>query len=344
MPSDLTGKDRRPTGRAPMPVKYWSGAGLMLTDWCGASCACCYATCTPAGRRWMAVADAVKVWADLIDASPHGCRVHLTGGEVFGRFEYLLEVCRAAKREGLGPLEAVETNGFWADDADVVADRLTALDAAGMGRLTVSTDPYHQQFVPIERVRLLVRIAEGVLGVDRVRVRWRQWLSEGFDLIDLPDHRVAEELSEYAATGRDRLTGRAADGLDGKMQLKPAAEFDDNPCKERILRGRHVHVSPTGEIWPATCAGIVVGNALDRPVCEVWAELAQQFDRMDVVGPLSRRGPVGLLELACEHGFILRSQGYASKCQLCFHLRRHLHAAGACGRQLGPTNVYVDAR
>ena len=75
-----------------MPVKYWSRAGLMLTDWCNAACACCYANCDGRGSRWMAPDEVLAIWADLIAAAPGGCRVHLTGGEVFGRFEYLLDV------------------------------------------------------------------------------------------------------------------------------------------------------------------------------------------------------------------------------------------------------------
>jgi len=335
--------DPRQTGRAPMPVKHWSRAGLMLTDWCNATCACCYANCGPAGRTWMPPADAIAIWRSLAEASPHGCRVHLTGGEVFGRFDYLLELCLAARREGLAPLEAIETNGYWAEDAADVRQRLEALDAAGMGRLTVSTDPYHQQYVPIDRVRLLVRIAERILGPDRVRVRFRDWLTDGFDLAEMPQAQAAEVLTRYAAAGRDRLTGRAAEGLDGRMPLKRAAEFDDKPCRERLLRGRHVHIAPTGEVWPATCVGIVVGNALDRPARDIWADLYARYDRLDVVGELSRRGPVGLLAAAEACGFIPRPEGYAGKCQLCFHLRRRLHRRGVYAAALGPANVYAGA-
>ena len=46
-----------------------------------------------------------QIWEGLIEGSPHGCRIHLTGGEPFGGFELLLEICRSARRKGLGPLE-----------------------------------------------------------------------------------------------------------------------------------------------------------------------------------------------------------------------------------------------
>ena len=99
-----------------MPVKYWSFAGIMLTYWCSARCRCCYLCCSPDRHERMTAEQAVEVWRQLRAASPHGCRVHLTGGEPFGDWELLIDVCRRAAREGLQPLEKVETNAFWATE------------------------------------------------------------------------------------------------------------------------------------------------------------------------------------------------------------------------------------
>jgi len=323
-----------------MPVKHWTRAGLMLTDWCNAACACCYVNCSPAGRQWLAVDRALAIWADLIEAGPHGCRVHLTGGEVFGRFDHLLAVCRGAQRLGLGPLEAVETNGFWATDATVVRERLRALDDAGLTRLTISTDPYHQQFVPIERPRLLARVAAETLGPERVRVRWRDWLAGGVDTDKMTEAERQKVFSDYLAKGRDRLTGRLVDGPVGGISLMPAEAFDDNPCNERLLRGRSVHISPGGDVWPATCVGIVVGNACRHPIGRIWDNLNADFATMPVVGPLSRRGPVALMAPALQCGFVPRDAGYGSKCQLCFELRRVLIGGEKRVGSLGPGEVY----
>ena len=131
--------------------------------------------------------EAVNIWEGLIKASPHGCRIHLTGGEPFGDFELLLEICRSARQKGLGPLESIETNGFWADDDERITQKLEALDEAGMGSLAISADPYHQQFVPIERRRRLAALARKLLGEDRVRVRWEDWLSNGRDTSDMSE-------------------------------------------------------------------------------------------------------------------------------------------------------------
>jgi hypothetical protein len=334
MPSIARGK--------PMEVKYWTRAGLMLTDWCNAACACCYANCGPGGREWLDAAAALRIWRGLIQASPHGCRIHLTGGEPFGNFDLLLSVCRLARQEGLGPLESVETNGYWADDDSRTREHLQSLDQAGMGRLVISADPYHQQFVPIDRARRLAAVAKETLGANRVRVRWEDWLAEGCDVADLSAEQRAAVFAQYAAGGRERLTGRAADGIAGALPKHPPEAFEGDDCADRLLRGRHVHVSPTGEVWPATCVGIAIGNALQEDAPQIRARLADSWRQMSVLGPLCQRGPTGLMDAASQTGFAPRHGGYATKCQLCFDLRRHLvqRRAAPWRHQLGPRRLY----
>ena len=328
------------TGRQPMAVKHWSRAGIMITDWCNSSCACCYARCGPTGSHWMSPEDALKIWAGLHRASPHGCRVHLTGGEPFARPELLLDICRRGHQQGLA-LESVETNAFWAVDERVAAELLARLDGLGMGRLAISCDPYHQQYVPLQRCRRLAAVAGEILGPDRVKVRWQQWLDEGFDTAELPPQRLAQVLSDWAAGGRERFTGAAADGLDAAVAHRGAEEFDHSPCAEVLLRGKHVHVSPQGQVWPATCIGICVGNALDEPAGALWRRLSDNYAQFPVIGDLALRGPAALLAAAQEAGYRQRQGGYATKCQLCYDLRRFLHCRGLFDAYLGPDGVYA---
>ena len=327
----------------PMPVRYWSFAGLMLTQWCNASCASCYLGCSPQRSTEMSEIEALRLWGQLVEASPHGCRVHLTGGEPFRRWEMLLELCRRAQVDGLGPLEAVETNAYWATDASEVRSRITALDAAGMRTLAIAADPYHQQFVPIERVRLAARVAEDVLGSDRVRVRWRDWLETGRDTSSLSDADRRELFARYAGDGRDRMNGRAAEELADFLPKVPLAELADRPCRSALLRGKHVHAGPGGWIMPGTCAGIVLGVADEATsVSDCWRRLNDDHAGRPIVGALAEAGPVELIEMAREQGY-RPEETYAGKCHLCWSIRRHLALSGCGGSELGPADLYEPA-
>ena len=287
----------------------------------------------------MAVDFALRVWRELIEAGGRGCRIHLSGGEPFGDWQRLISLCRRARRQGLSPLEKVETNAFWAADERMIRDRLTALDEAGMGKLVISADPYHQQYVPIERCRLAARVAEEVLGPDRVQVRWRDWLAEGCDTDRLSPGQRMEMFIHYAARGRDRLIGRAAGVLAPCLPIKPWQELADKPCREALLRSRHVHVDPAGRVMPGTCAGIVLGVVGRDSIATVWRRLSAEHDSRAILSVLAARGPVGLLGMAKDTGFAART-GYASKCHLCWETRRHLVGRGLFDQVLGPRSLY----
>lgn len=328
-----------------MPVKHWSRAGLMLTWWCNARCASCYLSCGPGRRGWMDVDDAVRWWGELAAASPHGCRVHLSGGEPFGDYPRLIEICRRAAREvppDAGPLEKIETNAFWCTDEAVVRRRLSELDAAGMGKLVISADPYHQQYVPIERCRLAARIAADVLGPGRVQVRWRDWLEDGCDTGDLSESGRTELFRRYARDGRDRLNGRAAERLTGEGgSVRRTDEFADSSCRDALLRSKHVHVGPEGSVFAGTCAGVLLGDAASEPIGEIWRRLDGDWRERRVVSTLACEGPAGLARLAERFGFKPGDGRYLSKCQLCWTVRSHLVARGACAHELGPAALYA---
>ena len=344
-----------------MPVKHWSFAGLLLTYWCNARCASCYVCSSPRADGDMGVEAALAFWEGLAAASPHGCRIHIGGGEPFGRWEHLIELARRAKAAGLGPLQAVETNAFWAVDAATVRDRLAALDAAGMGRLTISTDPYHQQFVPIERVRLAGRLGEELLGRGRVRLRWRDWAENGFDTDTLSPAERRELFADFARRGRDRIAGRAAARLAGGLQLMPAGAFADTSCRQPLLRSRHVHIDGDGIICPGTCAGIILGRGDSAAsIAEIWRALSAVFadtngsemarsagvagparaGEFELVSLLARSGPAALMNLAAGMGYQGRPEGYAARCHLCWDVRRWLFENGRFRDRLGPAIVY----
>ncbi len=287
--------------------------------------------------------EALRLWRELIEASPHGCRVHLTGGEAFGQWDRLIELCRRAKAERLGPLANVETNAFWATDERIVRDRLAALDAAGMDKFVISADPYHQQYVPIDRPRLAARVAEDVLTPARVQVRWRDWLADGADTSSMAEADRRELFSRYAADGRDRMNGRATGQLAPAIADKSLADLAGQPCREAILRNRQVHVGPGGWIMPGVCAGIVIGRAGPRrSVGDCWRRLADDHASRPVLGALASGGPVGLLPLATEAGFTPADR-YAGKCHLCWSIRLHLHSRGLFPQELGPAELYRSA-
>jgi hypothetical protein len=147
---------------------------------------------------------------------------------------------------------------------------------------------------------------------------------------------------QYASQGRDRFCGRAAEMLAPRLELKPPSAFADKPCREAVLRSRHVHVDPDGRVMPGTCAGIVLGQIGPKTAGELWRELEQDHGNRAVVGRLAEVGPAGLVEEAKRAGMTLR-EGYAGKCHLCWDVRRFFALAGMHADEIGPRWMYEDA-
>lgn len=335
----------------PPRLETWEYAGLMLTYWCNARCAFCYVYSGPDRGGELSIEDAVRLWGGL-DRLPaaHGrrMRIHLAGGEPFGDWPRLLGIVRAARDAGLTPLEKVETNGYWAVDDDLTRARLEALDALGMEKLVVSADVYHQEFVPIERVRRLVETARRVLGRGRVRVRWWEHYNEIVAEEPAGAGRATRIASYRAALARhaDRLAGRAALRLGDYFERFPAEHFRGQHCVEEVLHSRHVHVDPYGFVFPGVCAGIILGNALREPggIEGVWNALREDWPRRPVIEAVVRGGSHALFEKARALGYRERREGYANKCHLCSDVRQFLSDRGIWPEDVGPAECYANAR
>lgn len=315
--------------------KLWRSAGLMLTYQCNAACEFCYYHCSPAKGGLMPAETCIAAWRSLKTLAGEAAKVHLTGGEPFLHWDHLLEIFRQGARENLGPVDLLETNGFWATEDRLVRDRLQCLIDLGLGRLKVSVDPFHQEYVDIEPVRRLARVAREMLGPDRVLVRWEKYLNEdGHRAPADRDTTYVQAYGEYPF----RFAGRAADHLAELLASKPVESFADARCMADFLGAKGVHVDPYGNVFSGTCSGIILGNINGTPLEEIW----RQFDpaRNAFVETLCRKGPFGLLEEARPLGYEPLAV-YAGKCHLCTHIRQFLFQQNLMQPTLGPADCYA---
>ena len=164
--------------------------GLLLTLQCPSQCRHCFFQAGPHRSEEMPRELGVKV---VEEASALGAGwLSLTGGEPFTRVELMEFFTRLGVERGMR-VEAV-TNGFWASDMDTAVSILERLRRRGLRFLSISVDDFHQENIPLERVKtayhaavslglrvvLLVCVGQGsklnaqtvpkALGADRVQV------------------------------------------------------------------------------------------------------------------------------------------------------------------------------
>ena len=326
-----------------------TAAGLLVTRSCPARCRHCYVGAGPERSEWMSLEAATAHLAALARMGVAASGIHIGGGEPFADlptgqagFDRLRAIVRAARTVGLAGIGYVETNGFWADSADLVRKRLAALADDGMQQLSISADPYHQEFVRPERIRLLYETAREVLGPQGLRVRRWKWLQAPQDISALSEPARLDLFRSFLRRYPERMTGRAAEHLSPLADRLPLDAIPRDGCRRALLESAHVHIDPEGWVYPGTCAGIVFGRAgpalpLDR-LLEDWRPEASPL-----LARLVEGGPGRLLEDAARHGFRPDPQGYAGKCHLCWSLRIALVRAGAESESLEPATLYLTA-
>jgi pyruvate-formate lyase-activating enzyme len=94
--------------------------------------------------------------------------VHFSGGEPFLFRDFIRDVARHASCT-YGWRSAATTNCFWSKSVGEAIDVLVPLKDAGLAALGVSVDEFHEEFVPLDRVRNCLLAAQQLGLVCRIQ-------------------------------------------------------------------------------------------------------------------------------------------------------------------------------
>jgi hypothetical protein len=318
--------------------------GLMLTWRCTNACRHCLYRCSPRWPdEWMSLETASRVFQALA-REKHLDAIHIAGGEATLNLDHLVKIIEMASEYNI-PLSYLETNASWCEDRQVALQGMERLKNAGLPAILVSVSMFHNEFVPFRASRNAVETATEVFGRHGVYI----YLPHMYEfLAHLPDDGThsLEQLCRYA--GIDAASpevvqtygiipgGRAAGALRNCYRPRPASRFRHENCLGELLNTTHFHIDPEGNLFTGLCAGIAAATPED-----LHPEI--QPETYPVLSILMEEGPFGLMALARrEAGYTERPEGYVSKCDLCYEVRKALHATGRY-EELCPAYFYTGA-
>jgi len=192
-----------------------------------------------------------------------GCRsVHIGGGEPFMNFSALCSLIEKLAENGIS-IDYIETNASWCKSEDFVRTRLKKLRELGVDTVMASVDPFHIEFVPLERPLLLCRILREE-GFDYFICKER-YLRKLFKL-DHDRTYSREELCEIL--GDDYIADTASDyglGMNGRALAIAPKLYRKRPIEQLLTRGKcesleipqHCHFDLDGNAVPSGCPGLV---------------------------------------------------------------------------------------
>jgi len=76
----------------------------------------------------------------------------------------IIKYFEAAQQVKILPLGTIETNAFWCTSDELVENRFLEIRDFGLNGIFISSDVFHQEFVPYDRVSRCVRIGKAILG------------------------------------------------------------------------------------------------------------------------------------------------------------------------------------
>ena len=325
-----------------MVIDHLDSGGLIFNYQCTAACRhCLYASSPGRDGRYMDP-ELLKILAGK--AASMGCgSFHIGGGEPFIRPNELLANIRLLSDLGTG-IEYLETNGFWYTGKPEDLLLLNEIKEAGCPTLMISVCPYHIEHIPLARA---LGLAEACRGIGLDMFIWQEQFIEELGQLDPDETHSVEELTglfgDYYLLDTARryglsMNGRALLTYKPFLSHRPAEEIvgkNGGPCGE-LTNTKHFHLDCDGNYIPPGCVGLSVHYS------RLGAPLA--FDEYPHFNMLYERGIKDLFGYALDAGYVPKSEGFCSKCDLCLDIRSFLIKSGRTGgcSDLRPDDFYPE--
>jgi molybdenum cofactor biosynthesis enzyme MoaA len=247
--------------------------GLLLTERCDAACRHCWFSSSPDRKAAMNLEQA-KRYIDA--ASANGARwVSFTGGEPFLVYDLLLDLTAYASSNGR--LSEAVTNCNWATSREKALQRLLPLKEAGLDTLNMSVDDFHQETIPLTRVKNCFEAAKRLelKPVLMITVKKKS---------NITARRVAALLEDpnIQVLGGEKLPNPSALAMKthftpvGRGEKTPKQEMryikvESQPCRQVLT---DIGVRPSGDVMP--CCGplaaqidAAIGNLEEERLSEI---------------------------------------------------------------------------
>jgi len=298
-------------------MPFLRNVGLVVTYQCQVTCPHCILQAGPRRKERVNRAEALDWIAQLARYRDGMVWVlALTGGEPFFDLELLHELSAAAAGQNL--LVSAVTNAFWAASLEKAVRVLESLPSLRV--LQISTDVYHQQSIPFERVANAVKAARACQIPYTLAVCTENEEDPGY-------LRVMDQLGELVDrnliyTSITFPVGRAAQNVD-RSRYSASAE----PPRSACTAGSAPIILPDGRVL--ACIGpliqletphpLLLGNLRDEPLEAI-------FDRAEtnpILHAIRIWGPHVLIQRAAEAGLGAQlPQTYFgnSVCNACYDL------------------------
>ena len=268
-------------------IPFLKNIGLMQTLKCTIACSHCIVEAGPHRKEEMRYENSLE-WLDQARSYREGYieGLALTGGEPFFNMELLKKISNYGRESGF-TVSAV-TNAFWATSKNDATSVLEKFPAIRM--LCISTDEFHQKFIPFENIKNAAYAAEKCDIVYSFAI-----CTPNFE--DPQYLKIMEEISEITGGDERKVrisvtfpVGRAkkrSKNFDYKMTSEPPAGACRMACSPIVFPEGKVMGCIGPVIKLDTDHPLVLGNLQENSLAEILdkAELDTALHAIRIWGP-----------------------------------------------------------
>lgn len=251
-------------------------------------------------------------------------RIVFSGGEPFLYYDEIKSILRKTYETGL-PFRIV-TSAYWAADRDRAIALLEPLSIQGLDELSITTDPSHQKYVSVEKVRIAVDAALS-LGI-KVEIASTFWepKSDIRKSLMLPENDMVSYIQGLVApTGRAK--SRNISWRDYGLEMPPSAL---NGCRRGDGDGFDLTVYPDGSVY-ACCsggfnmdAGLLFGNVYEEDLRTIANRISEdEYVRVMLAGGTQLIWAVAKLKFPDIYKLLPSDDNLSAMCQLCVSIKNN---------------------
>jgi hypothetical protein len=305
--------------------------GLLYTRTCPLACGHCITESSPQAKGRMRPEQVRRYLPAIRRFSRH---VSFTGGEPLLYYREILALAAQAKQLGLEV--SVVTGAGWVTGEAMARTRVRELVAAGISRMVISWDRYHEAFTPREHALTVARAA----------------CTAGIPVDVRTVVAANQNLEDYQAAFRGlpvRFESTSPLQLGAARHLPDTAfQWQDSPPKGLCNVVLRPVIEPDGTVYACCGPGhfsrrpspLVLGNAEETPLDEILARGARDpiLEAISLIGP---HGLYRLLERRSKGGAPSPRRRYSGVCDLCLDLNGSRETVAALRQRLEENDAQI---
>lgn len=279
---------------------------LVYTLKCNAACKICCFNCDPNQHAKMELAhatDYIKQAANnkVID------EISITGGEALlykGEVETLIALSHDYQFKIY-----LTTNGFWANSIEDAYQVLSHLKKKGLSELNISTDEFHETYIPYQNIENLIIANE--------KVKLPLVFNSVITNKTVAEHPLEKKYPEYIwKKGCCQPVGKAAYTI-------PREDYIYNGYDGKCVYANTLTIMPDGSSYPCCSQGLYldklkIGSAREQTI----EDLIKAKEQHAFLNVMTHLGPKILKQKGEEKGYYLShaKDNYVSLCHLCHEI------------------------